>query len=122
MKKILSILLILCLCLSLTVSAGAVGDVNEIQDADTLNDKITLIENEEMTTADNEDIFDLFESFLTSEDNEELEKILVIAEKAAVFIYEYATQPEEPAVDLDTVIIIVRIAVTLIYNLVKAYG
>ena len=118
MKKIISIVLALCLCFCFAFASSAAEISTQEQQG--YYDEIILIEKE--TSDENTDIFDSLESFFPAEENEELDKFISLAEKAATLIYNFATQPEEPPVDLATVITIVRIAVTVIYTLVQNYA
>ncbi len=56
------------------------------------------------------------------ENDEELQKILSAVTQVATYIYNFATQPEEPAVDLETVIKIVTFAIYIIYGIVQQYA
>lgn len=118
MKKIISFILALCLCFIPVFSSSAA----EINTQQTENQYEEIVLTEEKETDENTDIFNSLEEIFPTEENEELDKIISLAEMAATFIYNYATQPEEPAVSLETVVKVVRLAVTVIYTLIQNYG
>lgn len=95
MKKIICLLLIFVMCVTFTGSAFA-ADFKVIEEPTTA----VIAENEEVTDENA---------------NEELEHLIEAACKAATLVYNYATQPEEPAVDLDTVLMIVAAIVSVAY-------
>ncbi len=101
MKKIIALILTLSVCLCFAGTAYA---------ADTQPDEQTAItENTEK------------EIITGDENNDELNKIISAATQVATYIYNFATKPEEPAVDLETVIKIVSVAVYIIYGIVQQY-
>lgn len=118
MKKIISLILALCLCFTPVLSASA-AEISKQEQESNYGD---IILKQEETTDEDTDVFDSLENLFPTETNEELDKIISLAEKAATLIYNYATQPEEPAVDLETVVAVVRIAVTVIYTLIQNYS
>lgn len=52
-----------------------------------------------------------------SQNDEELEKIQSAATELVTYIYNYATQPQEPAVDLETVLMITSVIISIIYTI-----
>lgn len=101
MKKFISVILALVMCFSFVSIASAADE--------------TQIEKEIFTQTDVSD------SFEAESDNGELEKIMSVMTKAVTYIYDYATKPEEPAVELETVITIVQVVVYVIYGIIQQY-
>ena len=120
MKKFLSLILASCLCFNLIFVSSAAQAVTDEDDAGSYCGDILL--QEEGKIDESTDLSDSLTELFPQKENEELEKIILLAEKAVTSIYDYATRPEEPAVDLATVITIVRIAVTVIYAMIQSYG
>lgn len=97
MKKILSVSLALILIFSCLTVTGFAADEAE---APTVSEEILPPD--------------------TAED-EELQRITAALTEVTTYIYNYATQPQEPAVDLETVIKIVTVIVKIVYTIYKNY-
>lgn len=103
MKKIISILLCLIMCFSLAASASAA--------------EIVPASDESCVGTDGGGQESLPEIPLPEVDDPELQKTIDIISVVATYIYNYATQPQEPAIDLETVLTIVSVLVTVIYTI-----
>lgn len=95
MKKIISICLAVILIFSCLTVTGFAADEAE-------------------TSVSEETVF----PDMTEED-EELEKINEVITELVTYIYNYATRPQEPAVDLETVIKITTVIVNIVYRVYK---
>lgn len=51
--------------------------------------------------------------------DEEFEKVNAVVTELVTYIYNYATKPEEPSVDLETVLKMVTVVVRIVYTLYK---
>ncbi len=52
-------------------------------------------------------------------DDEQLQKINSTVSSLITYIYDYATKPQEPAVELETVLMIASIIVSIVYTVYK---
>lgn len=105
MKKVIALILSLIMCFTLATAASAADETRLSED------EVTI----EIDEADTE----ITDKAMPEGDSEEVKKIISVLTEVVSYVYNFATQPEEPAVDLETVLTVVQVAVYIVYGIVQ---